>query len=322
MLQDPTSCLAQTPAWWLTLTLIPGALHPLIHLGFGVEFEQSAIVAEALAQAAIHPGWSGPFLEKAAENSLGRPVWTVEDNLKDLFLEAQRNPAITGAPCWQGHSFEKNGNFFLHLPPALCELASRYSLSRSITRPELHMRTAELLNVSAWFTCGAQRDGKEFKFDFFLMHAITSSIFFSVFEQQDWLPLVSEIELLESQARMLLVLFVCQGAAKPRMDLIQDYAPRRPELQGWSEITELAKSIPDDGHVIKTIRALNHGYQICSAAELSTPAMHGHFPFPVESWITAAHMVVDTTEDHPTTLAKWMRGPGWAESWEVIPDKK
>jgi hypothetical protein len=29
-------------------------LHPIIHLGFGVEFEQPAIIAEALAQAAVH----------------------------------------------------------------------------------------------------------------------------------------------------------------------------------------------------------------------------------------------------------------------------
>lgn len=37
----------------LDLLKFTGFLHPLIHLGFGVEFDQPAIVAEALAQAAV-----------------------------------------------------------------------------------------------------------------------------------------------------------------------------------------------------------------------------------------------------------------------------
>ena len=36
-----------------------GFLHPIIHLGFGVEFKQPAIIAEALAQAAVHDNWIG-----------------------------------------------------------------------------------------------------------------------------------------------------------------------------------------------------------------------------------------------------------------------
>lgn len=38
-----------------------GLLHPIIHLGFGIEFKQPAIVAEALAQAAIHSKWLDQF---------------------------------------------------------------------------------------------------------------------------------------------------------------------------------------------------------------------------------------------------------------------
>jgi hypothetical protein len=34
--------------------LVSGALHPIIHLGFGVEFEDNMIIAEGLAEAAIH----------------------------------------------------------------------------------------------------------------------------------------------------------------------------------------------------------------------------------------------------------------------------
>lgn len=38
----------------LLLMDFTGFLHPIIHLGFGVEFQQPAIIAEALAQAAVH----------------------------------------------------------------------------------------------------------------------------------------------------------------------------------------------------------------------------------------------------------------------------
>lgn len=44
-----------------------GFLHPLIHLGFGIEFEQPAIIAEALAQAAIHSNWIAKFFSSAEE---------------------------------------------------------------------------------------------------------------------------------------------------------------------------------------------------------------------------------------------------------------
>lgn len=49
-----------------------GLLHPIIHLGFGIEFKQPAIVAEALAQAAIHPKWLDQYFiaveEKVQQN--------------------------------------------------------------------------------------------------------------------------------------------------------------------------------------------------------------------------------------------------------------
>jgi hypothetical protein len=53
----------------MLVRMFGGILHPIIHLGFGVEFEQPAIIAEALAQAAVHDNWEALHLiesEKAA----------------------------------------------------------------------------------------------------------------------------------------------------------------------------------------------------------------------------------------------------------------
>jgi hypothetical protein len=46
----------------MLVRMFDGILHPLIHLGFGVEFEQPAIIAEALALAAVHDDWDAARL--------------------------------------------------------------------------------------------------------------------------------------------------------------------------------------------------------------------------------------------------------------------
>jgi hypothetical protein len=54
----------------MLVRMFSGILHPIIHLGFSVEFEQPAIIAEALAQAAVHDNWEASHLiesEKAAK---------------------------------------------------------------------------------------------------------------------------------------------------------------------------------------------------------------------------------------------------------------
>jgi hypothetical protein len=45
-----------------SLLIVSGFLHPIIHLGFGVEFKQPAIICEALAQACIHDTWTSKYL--------------------------------------------------------------------------------------------------------------------------------------------------------------------------------------------------------------------------------------------------------------------
>ena len=46
------ACILNSPTMELILI---GYLHPVIHLGFGIEFKQPAVIAEGLGQTAIHP---------------------------------------------------------------------------------------------------------------------------------------------------------------------------------------------------------------------------------------------------------------------------
>ena len=53
----------------MLVRMLGGVLHPIIHLGFGVEFEQPAIVAEALAQAAVHDRYEAAHLLESEEEA-------------------------------------------------------------------------------------------------------------------------------------------------------------------------------------------------------------------------------------------------------------
>lgn len=51
----------------MLVRLFAGFLHPFIHVGYGLEFQQPAIVAEGLAMAAISENWLSGVLMKGEE---------------------------------------------------------------------------------------------------------------------------------------------------------------------------------------------------------------------------------------------------------------
>ena len=76
----------------MLVRMFSGILHPIIHLGFGIEFEQPAIIAEALAQAAVHSKWEASHLiesEKAAKahSSDGRSDKSIVQLLGEIYAE-------------------------------------------------------------------------------------------------------------------------------------------------------------------------------------------------------------------------------------------
>jgi len=74
----------------------PGFLHPLIHLGFGIEFKQPAIIAEALAQAAVHDDWITPYLFNTEKASTEQTIKT----LLELLDEIRASPELSTAAHW------------------------------------------------------------------------------------------------------------------------------------------------------------------------------------------------------------------------------
>ena len=98
----------------MLVRMFGGILHPIIHLGFGVEFEQPAIIAEALAQAAVHDSWKASYLiesEKAAKdhhNSHGRSDKSIVQLLEEIYADTKRASGGITKYASQVHVTEQN----------------------------------------------------------------------------------------------------------------------------------------------------------------------------------------------------------------------
>lgn len=117
---------------------------------------------------------------------------------------------------------------------------------------------------TVYYTTTAQHPPKEIKFDFFLMHCVTSSIFYSAFFSRPWINLRTKIRLLEWKGRMDLAMYVSRGVPKLLLEEVTNY----PVTRGWNEIFHSSVVHPqDDGHVVKMVRAVANGERVCKPFE-------------------------------------------------------
>jgi hypothetical protein len=124
--------------------LYAGFLHPIIHLGFGIEFQQPAIIAEALAQTAVHDSWMEPLFlgcEKAAEANRGRDG--PKKTIVQLLEEAKNNEKLRNAPRFEDGNKIRDG-IMKRAPEEMIRIASQYTVEED----ELEEKTAEMINAA------------------------------------------------------------------------------------------------------------------------------------------------------------------------------
>lgn len=120
-----------------------GILHSLIHLGFGVEFEQPAIVAEALAEAAVHPDELGRYYGEIAKRGV---VGNGKEGLYNLYKELRANKKIVGATAFES-CVPCGEDIFKVAMTDMVDIASRYR----VREDELDERMNEVVNVNGTF---------------------------------------------------------------------------------------------------------------------------------------------------------------------------
>jgi hypothetical protein len=280
-----------------------GFLHPLIHIGFGVEFQQPAIVAEGLAQAAVHDIYMTKFFlpaEKAAEGKRSQPCTSIADLLDGIHDDKE----LLAAPKWSDGNKLRDG-----IIARAAERMVSYTLRFHIKPAELDEKTAEMINAAAYYTGGAQREGYQVKYDFYYMHSVNCSIFFSAFLKQDWITEENKCRLLEWKVWNDLAMYASRRNPDIRLDIVRNYKPK--QSSGWDSIIERVMAFPDDGHASKLVRALAHGQQVCAPYEHKP-----EFRLRSEDWLQLGHMAIDSVE---AGEPHWVRSAGFDEAWESIP---
>lgn len=290
-----------------------GAYHPIIHLGLGVEFDQPAIVAEALAQAAAHDDShiGKLFLSAEAEASSLYPQRGRPTSMLSLLHQVRATDAIRKAPEWTDFGAKmRNGVVGRALEP-MSSLAAQFRI-RAGDEEDLHRRTAEMANVCAFFAGAAQREGRPRKIDFFYMHSVTSSIFFTVLARQQWIRLEDRIRLVEWKARLDLAWYAVSGCAALDADAVSSYSSPESDGMGWEELFAAVNREHDDGHAAKFIRALKSA-GICTA-EYEQDWDGTYFPMRGDMFLKLARMCQDTTKNMDVDL-KWVFFTGFEQPW-------
>lgn len=138
----------------------------MIQLMFGIEWEQPAIIAAALAQAAVHKDSVGNFLklsEAAAETSPEMPP------ILDLFEEVRNNEKL------RSYVTTVDGPNTTNLVTEGIEDAVEMAKKVRVRESELEERTAEMVHASLYVASaaaaagGGQGGDKEPRYDFYLM---------------------------------------------------------------------------------------------------------------------------------------------------------
>jgi hypothetical protein len=263
-------------------------------------------MVEALAQAAIHDGWVGPFLLKAEEKAKSTQK---SSSLAKLIRACRDNEKLKTSAHWDDGNKVRDG-VFVRAPDEMIDIASQWTVKPD----EIEKKTAEMTNAALYFTGSAQNPAKEVKFDFFYMHCVNCSIFFSAFINESWMSTEDKIKLLEWKGRLDLAMYVSRGAPELRMDEIKNYQPKQPE-DGWAEIIRRVDKHPDDGHASKLVRAIANAERVCKPYEKESDDV---FPIKGDMFLKLGHMAIDSVENSQTS---WVRNAGFEKAWEDIPDR-
>ena len=119
-----------------------GFVHPLIHLGFGIEFEQPALIAEALAETAVHEAWLKPFLI-GTEEAIKANKATKSKHLVDLIDDILQSKTLRTAAHWEDGNKLRDG-ILGRVPQEMIEIASQWTVSPE----DLELKTAEMINAA------------------------------------------------------------------------------------------------------------------------------------------------------------------------------
>ncbi|KAJ4389510.1 hypothetical protein N0V93_006980 [Gnomoniopsis smithogilvyi] len=297
--------------------LFEGLYHPLIHVGFGIEFDQPAIVAEGLAQAASHAwGNIGDYFTRCDEIAQAEGALTTP--LQELYQQVRANDKIRmSVQLQQGPNRIRDGL----MPNAMEELAKIGAQFR-VGKNDLDWEHGliESASCAALNAAAAQRKGKAAKLDFFSMHAVTSSIFLSLLARQPWIHNEHKAKLIEWKGRLDIAWYASSGSPPLELQFVTSYQPTLSKDMDWQALYAATVEAHDDGHVAKLVRALYSAESEARGFEERVGQENTmNLPVRGDLWFRVAQMSFDSTTDVPLD-EKWLMGTGFDPMWNRIKD--
>lgn len=310
-------CFSRTPLADLMLAqLFEGLYHPIIHMAYGIEFDQPSIVAEGLAQAATHdPGHVDKFFTRAEQLATSGSVQAKP--LEELYAEVHASEKIRSS-AWLKDGPLRGQGVLLRAMEELAAVAAQFQVAPA----DVERGTAEMISCGA-FTSAGQKAGKTRKIDFFYLHIVTCSIMVDVMMREPWIKPEDKARLLEWKGRLDLVWYAANGAAELRVKDISEYQPTLSKGMDWRSLYKASNEIHDDGHVVKFVRALKNGEDVVKPWEQNRHAPS--LPVTGDMWFKIAQMCYDGTAtigpESPHELSKkWVWGAGFDLPWMKVPD--
>lgn len=195
-------------------------------------------------------------------------------------------------------------------------LATKWYILPTADDATIKQAAAELVSAAVYACAATPRADKKLKFDFFLMHTVTSNVFLDVWIRQAWVSNAQKALLLNYFGWMVINMYVSRGCADMDIGQVDGYVLKggQAACAKWEAIAARVVGLKDDGHVPKMVRALMNG------AEVTAPyATLPGFGLGKEQFLKIAAMTADAAEDCGEDEPLWVRSTGHEGAWAKVP---
>lgn len=253
-------------------------------------------MAEGLAQAALHPDEISQFLPTTPSSAASVPILEV---LEKIRADKKFGDAI---------KFQDENKLKILVENAADPVKKYLELwNVDATAEDIKTKQKELFEAIVFLYAAATRPGKPVKLDFFLMHALTSSLHVHVMLQH--FSLVQQALLLKAHFVVTILHYILSGRPKVYIENFKSYETAMPAIPNrWVDAIQFAVSTCDT-HALKVVRAL-----------LQAESLYGNCD---GIFLKAAQITVDrVTQVNPddpleNRTFEVRGGVGWDEVWET-----
>ncbi|KAF9998176.1 hypothetical protein BGZ80_008003 [Entomortierella chlamydospora] len=283
-----------------------GAFHPLIHLGYGVDFGIDAIVAEGLAMMAVTSTMMAPFVVAPAttvDKVTAKIVYQLSisessspSTVASILSALQEDRELDNVTSYPESNKTIDVSKSKVAATKIQKLLSGWKIEE--TSQDIDLKAKELYKACVLAVGGTGLRNEKVKQDFFLMHALTSVLF--VHKLVHALPPAYAVSCLKSHLGAALAYYISRGRPHIDVDALLNYHGKQPldPTNPWLSIFKRAVDI-DEVHVTKVVRS-------CALGDLL---------FGVEE--SYSRLLLNTAQISLDLKGDWeFEGVGWPQTWE------